>query len=306
MTIQLYDFWRSNAAFRVRVALAIKGMPFESIEIDLLAGQQFDDTYSEVNPEHVVPTLIHTGNRFSQSLAIIEYLESLEPHPRLVPLDAKERAYAQSLALVSIADSHPLSAPRVRKHLGRTFGADAATVEAWCRHWTLEGVAAYERLLAKRPATPFALGERPTIADICIVRQIVLAELYDAKLTTFPNVIALGERCFALPAFAEAHPISPARLHRPLKTRALRRQCSAPDQDVCARFRSDLATRATSVSGGSGERTDRQTIQSRARIVIRSRKIKCRGLHFRSLMRSISEHLPAPLLKLIDIRWPII
>lgn len=206
VTIQLYDFWRSNAAFRVRVALALKGMPFDSIEIDLLAGGQFDAAYSEVNPAHVVPTLVHNGERFSQSLAIMEYLDSIQPAPRLIPLDAKERAYAQSLALVSIADSHPLSAPRVRKHLGSMFGADAATVEAWCRHWTVEGVAAYERLLAKRPATPFALGASPTIADICIAGQIVLAELYNAKLTPFPNVIALGERCFGLPAFAEAHP----------------------------------------------------------------------------------------------------
>lgn len=206
MTIQLYDFWRSNAAFRVRVALALKGMRFEAIEIDLLAGHQFDATYSAVNPEHVVPTLIHDGHRFSQSLAIIEYLDSIQPEPRLIPADAKERAYAQSLALVSIADSHPLSAPRVRKQLGAMFGADAATVEAWCRHWVAEGLASYERLLTRRPASPFALGETPTIADICIAGQIVLAELYEAKLALFPHVVALGERCFDLPAFAEAHP----------------------------------------------------------------------------------------------------
>ncbi|MFT4275837.1 MAG: maleylacetoacetate isomerase [Rhodopseudomonas sp.] len=206
MAIQLYDFWRSNAAFRVRVALELKRMPFEAIEIDLLAGRQFDPAYAEVNPELVVPTLVHNGDRFSQSLAIIEYLDHLQPDPRLIPLDPRERAYAQSLALVSIADSHPLTAPRVRKHLGAAFDADAATVEAWCRTWTSEGLAAYERLLAKRPAAPFALGAAPTIADICIAGQIVLAELYDAKLTPFPNVIALGEQCFGLAAFAEAHP----------------------------------------------------------------------------------------------------
>lgn len=206
MTIQLYDFWRSNAAFRVRVALALKGIPYESIEIDLLAGRQFDAAYSEVNPEHVVPTLVYNGNRLSQSLAIIEYLDTIQPQPQLIPTDARERAYAQSLALVSIADSHPLSAPRVRKQLGSMFNADAATVEAWCRHWVIEGLDAYERLLARRPAAPFALGLVPTIADICIAGQIVLAELYDAKLTPFPNIIALGERCFDLTAFAEAHP----------------------------------------------------------------------------------------------------
>jgi maleylacetoacetate isomerase len=206
MTIQLYDFWRSNAAFRVRVALGLKGMPFEAIEIDLLAGHQFDPTYSEVNPEHVVPTLVHNGERFSQSLAIIEYLDTAQPDPRLIPTETRERAYAQSLALVSIADSHPLTAPRVRKQLGSTFNTDAATVESWCRHWVIEGLTAYERLLERRPAAPFALGKDPTIADICIAGQIVLAELYNAKLTPFPNVTALGECCFALSAFAEAHP----------------------------------------------------------------------------------------------------
>ncbi len=206
MTIQLYGFWRSNAAFRVRVALALKKLPFEEIEIDILSGRQFDAAYAEVNAEHVVPTLVHDGHRVFQSLAIMEYLDDIHPEPKLMPADAKEKAYARSLALIAVADSHPLIVPRVRKHLGQSFGADAAAIETWCRHWTSEGLATYERLLTRRPPAPFALGETPGIADICIAGQIVMADLYKIDLSAFPAVAALGKRCFDMPEFGEAHP----------------------------------------------------------------------------------------------------
>ncbi|HEY4075554.1 MAG TPA: maleylacetoacetate isomerase [Rhizomicrobium sp.] len=206
MTIQLYGFWRSNAAFRVRVALALKKLAFEEIEIDILSGRQFDAGYAEVNAEHVVPTFVHDGHRIFQSLAIMEYLDDIQPEPRLLPADAKERAYARSLALVSIADSHPFIVPRVRKYLGQALGADAAAIETWCKHWAVEGLATYERLLTRRPAAPFALGATPTIADISIAGQIVIGELYKLDFAAFPGVAALGKRCFELPAFADAHP----------------------------------------------------------------------------------------------------
>ena len=206
MTIQLYGFWRSNAAFRVRVALALKKLSFEEIDIDILSGRQFDADYAAVNAEHVVPTFVHDGHRIFQSLAIMEYLDEIQPSPALLPADARERAYARSLALVSVADSHPLIVPRVRKHLGQAFGADTDAVESWCSHWIEEGMATYERLLARRPAAPFALGDTPTIADICIAGQIILANLYHLDPAAFPQVTALGKRCFELPAFADAHP----------------------------------------------------------------------------------------------------
>ena len=206
MTIQLYGFWRSNASFRVRVALALKKLPFEEIEIDILSGRQFDAGYAEVNAEHVVPTFVHDGHRIFQSLAIMEYLDDIQPEPRLLPADAKERAYIRSLALVAVADAHPLIVPRVRKYLGEAVGADAAAVESWCRYWTAEGLATYERLLTRRPAAPFALGATPTIADICIAGQIVIGNLYNLDFAAFPGVAALGKRCFELPAFADAHP----------------------------------------------------------------------------------------------------
>jgi maleylpyruvate isomerase len=206
MTIQLYGFWRSNAAFRVRVALALKRLSYEEIEVDILSGRQFEAAYQAVNVEHVVPTLVHDGQRIFQSQAIMEYLDEIHPEPRLLPNDPLDRAYARSFALVSIADSHPLVVPRIRKQLAKQFNADTAAIESWCKHWTTEGLATYERLLTRRPAAPFALGPTPTIADIGIAGQVVLANLYDLNVAAYPEVDALAKRCFELPAFAAAHP----------------------------------------------------------------------------------------------------
>jgi maleylpyruvate isomerase len=206
MSIQVYGFWRSIASFRVRVALRLKGLPFEEISVDILSGEQFKPEYASVNAERVVPTFIHDGHLIFQSLAIIEYLETLQPTPRLIPLDAKERAYAMSLALLTVADAHPLAVPRVRNHLAATFGADAEAIEAWGRHWSAEALAAYERLLAQRAATPFALGAEPGLADICIAGQVVTAQYVKLGLNDFPAVAKLAEQCFKLPAFATSHP----------------------------------------------------------------------------------------------------
>src|SRR5262249_46726754 len=168
MTIQLFGFWRSIASFRVRVALRLKGLAFEEIPIDILSGEQFEPAYAAVNAERVVPTFIHDGHSIYQSLAIIEYLDETHPNPRLIPEDAKERAYARSLALITIADGHPLITPRVRNHLAKTFGADTHAIEAWGRHWTSEGLATYERLLVQRVPMPFALGSTPALPAISI------------------------------------------------------------------------------------------------------------------------------------------
>src|SRR4030081_2525406 len=206
MSIQIYGFWRSIASFRVRVALRLKGLPFEEIPIDILAGDQFKPEYEAVNAERVVPTFIHDGYSIFQSLAIIEYLDDIEPEPRLIPADAKERAYARSLALMTIADAHPLVVPRVRNHLAKTFGADAKAIEEWGRHWTAEGLATYERLLTRRAPAPFALGPDPGLADICIAGQVVGAHFLKLELTAFPAVARLADRCFEVPAFATSHP----------------------------------------------------------------------------------------------------
>jgi maleylpyruvate isomerase len=206
MGIQIYGFWRSLATFRVRVALRLKGLPFEETPIDILSGEQFEPGYEQVNAERVVPTFIHDGHAVFQSMAIIEYIEDLKPEPRLIPTDPKERAYARALALMNVADSHPLVVPRVRNHLAKTFGADAHAVEEWGKHWGIEGLATYERLLARRPPAPFALGAEPGLADICIATQVVGSQYVKLDLSPFPIVAKLVERCFALPAFASSHP----------------------------------------------------------------------------------------------------
>ncbi|WP_051382294.1 maleylacetoacetate isomerase [Bradyrhizobium sp. Tv2a-2] len=206
MSIQIYGFWRSIASFRVRVALKLKGLSFEEIPVDILAGEQFRPGYEAVNAERVVPTLLHDGHTLFQSLAIIEYLEDIRPEPRLLPLDPKDRAYARSLALVTVADAHPLITPRIRNHLVATFGADATAVENWGRHWTMEGLATYERLLERRAPQPFALGAEPGLADICVAGHTIAAQYLKLELTGFPVVARLSERCFALPAFLSSHP----------------------------------------------------------------------------------------------------
>src|SRR4030081_2665517 len=206
MSITVYGFWRSIASFRVRVALRLKNLAFEEIPIDILSGDQFKPEYEAVNAERVVPTFIHDGHSIFQSLAIIEYLDDIEPEPRLMPADARERAYARSLALMTIADAHPLVVPRVRNHLAKSFGADAKAIEEWGKHWTAEGLGTYERLLARRAPAPFALGAEPGIADICIAGQVVGAHFLKLELTAFPVVARLADRCFEMPAFAKSHP----------------------------------------------------------------------------------------------------
>ena len=206
MGIQIYGFWRSIATFRVRVALRLKDLPFEETSIDILSGEQFMPGYAAVNAERVVPTFIHDGHSVFQSLAIIEYIEEIRPEPRLIPLNPMERAYARSLALMTVADAHPLVVPRVRNHLAKAFGADAHAIEQWGTHWTTEGLATYERLLARRAPAPFALGVEPGLADICIAGQVVGAHFLKLDLASFPIVAKLAERCFALPAFATSHP----------------------------------------------------------------------------------------------------
>ncbi|HLX17273.1 MAG TPA: maleylacetoacetate isomerase [Bradyrhizobium sp.] len=206
MSIQVYGFWRSIASFRVRVALRLKGLPFEETSVDILQGEQFKPGYAAVNPEHVVPTFVHDGNWLFQSMAIMEYLEDIKPSPRLLPEDVKERGYARSLALMTIADAHPLVVPRVRNHLAKAFGADAKAIENWGKHWTTEGLATYERLFARRAPAPFALGAQPGIADICIAGQVVGAHFLKIELGAFPQVSGLADRCFKMPEFANSHP----------------------------------------------------------------------------------------------------
>ena len=206
MSIKFYGFWRSIASFRIRVAIKLKALSFEEVSVDILQGKQFEPGYDAVNPEHVVPTFIHDGTTLYQSLAIMEYLDDIKPSPRLLPEDIKERAYARSLALMTIADSHPLIVPRVRNHLFKAFGADTRAVEEWGAHWTRDGLATYERLLARRKPAPFALGKDVGLADICIAGQTIGAQYLKIGIDAYPLVKELTNRCFKIPEFLSSHP----------------------------------------------------------------------------------------------------
>jgi maleylacetoacetate isomerase len=207
MAITLYGFWRSIASFRVRTALNLKGMPFTEIPVDILTGAQFAADFDAINTGHAVPALVHDGVTLLQSLPIIEYLEELQPTPHLLPTTPADRAYARALALVTVADSHPLMVPRVRKYVGETLKADPAAVEAWARHWTIEGLGTYERLLTRRPPAPYAVGDTPGLADICIAGHMLGAFFFKVDTSPYPVVTALAERLWALPAFASSHPL---------------------------------------------------------------------------------------------------
>lgn len=209
-TLQLYGFWRSIASFRVRTALHLKALDFEEIAVDLVASAQFSPDYDRLNPQHVLPTLVHNGAPLFQSLAIIEYLDELRPEPPLLPASQAERAYARGLALIAVADSHPLIVPRVRHHLAATYGLDEAAVQEWGAHWTSKGLEAYESRLTRRRPGPFALGSSVGLADICIASQVVMGRFFEVPLATYPTTMALAERCFAIPAFSDSHPLRQA------------------------------------------------------------------------------------------------
>ena len=204
--IEFYGFWRSIASFRVRTALRLKGLSAEERVIDLLKGEQHSDAFDKINPGHAIPALLSDGAILTQSLAIMEYLDEVYPEPSLMPKTPIDRAYARALALVAVADTHPLVVPRIRHKLA-AMGHDEAAVMSWCNHWTHEGVKTYESLLARRPAAPFALGATVGIADICIASLSVQAHFFKVDLAPYPHVATLAKLCFELPAFAESHPL---------------------------------------------------------------------------------------------------
>jgi maleylacetoacetate isomerase len=205
--VKLYSYWRSQATFRVRIALNLKGLKREDVFINLDRGDQFDPKYTATNPQAVVPTLFDGDAKLFQSLAILEYLEEKFPTPPLLPADRLARAWVRGFALINIADSHPLIVPRIRNYLTDVLKVDEAGRLAWIQHWLGKGLQAMEQLLAeKNPSGKFAHGDAPTIADICLVTQVTPAQLFKCPLEPYPRVMRIHEACMAIPAFAEAHP----------------------------------------------------------------------------------------------------
>jgi len=205
--MQLYSYFRSSAAYRVRIALALKGVAFEYVPVHLVKGEQRDDRYRAVNLQSLVPALIDEGRIFTQSLAIIEYLEERYPNPRLLPDAPAERARVRSIALSIACEIHPLDNLRVLQYLVRTLGVSEEAKNVWYRHWIDLGLSALESQLASDRATgTFCHGETPSLADICLVPQLANARRYNISLDAYPTLTRIDSSCRALDAFAVAAP----------------------------------------------------------------------------------------------------
>ena len=207
--MKFYSFWRSLASFRVRIALNIKGLHPEVIDINLMQGRQREADYRAVNPQMVLPAIIDgDGPVLFQSLAIIEYLDEVHPRPPLLPSDPRERARARGLAQIVACDSHPLVVPRVREFLEHEFKLDEAQRNTWIQHWIREALRALETNLAGSADTGrYCCGDNVTIADICLVSQVAGAGFFKVDLAPYPTVRRVAEACMKEDAFARAHPL---------------------------------------------------------------------------------------------------
>ena len=205
--MQLYTYYRSQASFRVRIALNLKGLSHDDTFLHLEKGDQFAPAYRALNPQMVVPTLIDGEAKLFQSLAILEYLEEKYPEPPILPVDIAARAWVRGLALINIADAHPLIVPRIRHYLTDELGLAEPQLLGWIRHWLGAGLAAMEALLAEhRESGRFCHGERPTLADIGVVTQVTPARTFGVDLAPYVRVVRVYDTCMAIPAFADAHP----------------------------------------------------------------------------------------------------
>jgi len=205
--MKLYTYFRSSAAYRVRIALNLKDIEAEQVPIHLTkdGGQQRMPTYLAKNPQALVPALeLDDGTVLTQSMAIIEYLDQMHPEPRLIPADPVMAAKVRAVALAIGCDTHPLNNLRVLNYLKGPFGRNQADVDAWYRHWVLEGgLQAVERLI---PGAPFCFGAAPTLADVMLIPQVANARRFDVPLDHLPKILAADAACAALDAFARAHP----------------------------------------------------------------------------------------------------
>ncbi|HWZ69193.1 MAG TPA: maleylacetoacetate isomerase [Stellaceae bacterium] len=207
MAMKLYGYFRSSAAFRVRIALNLKKLDYENAAIHLRRNDQTKPDYRAVNPQGLVPTLDDGGRTLIQSLAIIEYLDEVYPDPPLLPSHPAERARVRALAEIVACDIHPINNLRVLRYLTHSLDHDETAIATWYNHWIDAGFQALERLLVGDPRTgTFCHGEAPGIADIALVPQVVNAERYRLALAPYPTIARIHQSCMALEAFATAHP----------------------------------------------------------------------------------------------------
>lgn len=204
MTFRLYDYWRSSASFRVRIALNLKGLAYEAVHTNLLDGSQRAPDYVARNPQGFVPMLEVGDLRLTQSLAIIDWLDSTQQGPQLIPVDPARRAHALAMAYLIASDIHPINNLRIMKYLESVLGIPQAARDDWYRHWIQEGFAALEAMAD--PAAPFLGGDAPNIADVCLVPQMANAIRFNTPLEGYPNLVRIAAACNALDPFKAAHP----------------------------------------------------------------------------------------------------
>lgn len=209
--MKLYSYFRSSAAYRVRIALNIKGINYETVPVHLLkdGGQQLSESYRALNPTALVPTLAEGDWSVGQSMAILEYLEETHPTPALLPSEPQARARVRAIAQTIACDIHPLNNLRVLKYLKHQIGVDEKTKNQWYAHWTEEGLASVEALLSRSSETGrYCHGDQITFADICLIPQVVNAKRFECNLDDMPTIQRIYKACVDLDAFQKAAPLN--------------------------------------------------------------------------------------------------
>lgn len=205
--MKLYSYYRSTAAYRVRIALQYKGLSFQSIPVDLLQGKQLEKEYRVHNPQARVPTLVDGNFELGQSMAILEYLEECYPHPPLLPQDVKAKAWIRCFSQIIACDMHPLNNTGVLKFLREKFQRSEEEVLQWYHHWLKQGFDALEALLIQnKNRKNFCWESSPTFADICLVPQVYNANRFNFSMTNYPIISEINAFCLELPYFKKAHP----------------------------------------------------------------------------------------------------
>ena len=205
--LRLHSYWRSSAAYRVRIGLNLKGLRYDIVPVHLVrdGGEQHRPDFREINPQELVPVLEHGSRKIRQSMAILEYLDETWPAPALLPALGRDRARARSIAQLVACDVHPLNNLRVLQYFENEWGVPQAERDEWVRHWIVQGFAALEATLDDHPATgEFCEGDTPSLADCCVVPQVYNARRFGVDMQRFPTIERIERACLALPAFDAA------------------------------------------------------------------------------------------------------
>lgn len=208
-SLQLYSYWRSSAAYRVRIGLNLKGLHYDIIPVHLVreGGQQHSPQFREINPQQLIPVLQHGHRQLKQSLAILEYLDEIWPQPALLPSTARQRQRVRALALLVACDIHPLNNLRVMQYFEQEWNVPQPERDEWVRHWIADGFAAAETMLADHPSTgTYCEGNLPGLADCCLIPQIYNARRFGVDMAAYPTLQRVEAACLALPAFDAARP----------------------------------------------------------------------------------------------------